>query len=140
MQEQKEFVFRRWVEEVWGKGSEKTIEELFDENGIAEYPTLKGASPIQGVNQFKKLVRWIRGLFNEIDITIEQIAVNENKVLAVCNFSANRIIHKNGKTTETPIKVTSLCQAVIEDGKIVWMWNNINLFGNEDVLVKTFPD
>ncbi len=141
MQEQHESVFRRWVEEVWGKGKENTIEELFDENGIVEYPNLKSISPIEGKRHYKKFVRCIRAMFDDIRITVEQIAVNDNKVFAVCQFSALRKMQESdGRIIHKPINTSGLCQVVIEDGKIVWMWNNINIFGNEDVLSRAYPE
>lgn len=131
MREENESIFRRWVEEVWNKGSEKAIEELFNENGVAAYRYFNVVDkPVHGKTRFKDLVRRIREAFDDIRVTIEQITSERNKVVAVCTFAAKRrLVGSNGSLILTPIEVTGLCQMIIENGKIVEVWNNLDVFG-----------
>lgn len=133
MGEENEAIYHRWIEEVWNKGNDDAIEELFDENGVAEYQYLGKDNPIRGIDGYKKFVRWKRRLFTDIHITIEQIATNGNKVIAVCVLTAN-YRSDDLKDLEKPktIQVSGLCQATFENGKIIRIWNNINLFEDDD--------
>ncbi|MEP6903930.1 MAG: ester cyclase [Actinomycetota bacterium] len=133
MSKENESVFRRWVEEVWNNGKEATIEELFDADGIAEYQYFVGNKPLRGRNRFKGFVRLMRKMFTDLDVTIEQIAADEKKVLAVCQVTAKRRSKEiDGLTTYKSITVSGLCQMIFENGRIIREWNNINLLENSD--------
>jgi predicted ester cyclase len=138
MREENEAIYHRWIEEVWNKGNDDAIEELFDENGVAEYQYLGKDNLIRGIDGYKKFARWKRELCTNIHITIEQIATSGNKVIAVCVLTANC---RNGdlEDLEKPktIQVSGLCQATFENGKIIRIWNNINLFGDDDSNMKS---
>lgn len=133
MSEENEAIFRRWVEEVWVKGKEKTIDELFDDYAAADYTYNLINRPIQGRENYKKFVRFIRGLYTDIHIKIEQIASDENKVIAYCTLQANRrFIGTNNSEQPQLVNVSGLCQVIIENGKIVRTWSNIDLFGTQE--------
>jgi hypothetical protein len=34
-------------------------------------------------------------------------------------------------TVHDPVKVTGLCQVIFENNKIVHIWNNLNIFGED---------
>src|SRR4051812_48739961 len=89
MRELNETIFYRWVDEVWVKGIEETIDELLAEEVVADYPSHLDSKLIYGKEEYKRFFRFIRGLFSDIQITIEQIASDDNKVIALCTFNAN---------------------------------------------------
>jgi predicted ester cyclase len=122
-----EIVFHRWIEEVWNQGDETTIDELFDADGVAAYQFNRGQKPIRGLTRYKKCVRAVREAFSEIKVTIEQIASDGNKVVAVCTFTGRPQPEEEAETSAA-VKVTGLCQMIFENGKIVHIWNNLNLF------------
>lgn len=132
MSQENEEVYRRWVDEVWIKGEKAIIDELFDENGVADYTYNLTNEPIQGRENYKKFVEYVRGLFTDIQVIIEQVASDEQKVIAYCTFKANRrAISEDEAAKPEPVEVSGLCQIIIENGKIISTWSNIDLLGTQ---------
>lgn len=130
MKKKNETILCRWVEDVWNKGCEKTIDELFDDDAVADYPYNSDKTPIYGKEDYKNFVRFIRSLFTDIRVTIEQIASDDQKVIALCTFVANhRKIADENPSVNNQIKVSGLSQIIIENDKITRAWCNIDLFG-----------
>src|ERR1700730_13083912 len=71
---------RRWFDEVWNKGQEATIDKLFAENGVA-YGLGDTDVEIRGPAQFKPFFRNMRGAFPDLQITIEDIVAEADKVM-----------------------------------------------------------
>lgn len=134
MREKNEAIFRRWIEEVWNQGKEKTIDELFAENATANYQYRPGKEPIQGNEEYKKFIRFVRKFFVEILVTVEQVVTEKNKVVAFLEVSARR---RSFGTEDFPapyrIKVSGLCQVIIESDQIIHSWSNIDLLGTNDL-------
>jgi len=131
MSEENEEIFGQWIERVWNQGDERIIDELLDENVVADYPYNIEENPVYGRDGYKRFVRFVRGLFSGIRINIEQIASDENnKVIAFCTFAANRrAVGATSLPTYTSVKTSGLCQMIFENGKIIQVWCNIDLFG-----------
>lgn len=130
MRESNEAIFRRWVDEVWNKGIEKTLDELFDENGVAVYQYFTGDKPIIGINSYKRFFRQVRENLRDLLFTIEQITSDDNKITAVLSLAANRRgSDKDGLTKYTPVNLTGLWQITVENGKILKIWSNVDWFG-----------
>lgn len=129
MSEANEALFRRWVDEVWNKGRERTIDELLVENVVVNYQFHSEENPIEGRENYKKFVRFFRGFFTDILVNIEQIAADENKVVAYCSFRVKPQKSDERQSASEPVKSSGLCQVIIEHSKIVQIWSNIDLFG-----------
>ncbi len=124
--EENELIYRRWIEEVWNKGNEEVIDELFDKDGIAFYPYfVKGDEPIRGIEKFKEFYRLVRENFSGLEIRISDVAVEDNKVVALCFISATQ--ETADLPTDERAELRSLCQFKIKNGKIVEIWNNVDL-------------
>lgn len=121
-----ELLFRRWLEEVWNNGREEVIEELFDENAVALYSCVPSETPVRGIKAFKTFCRYIRHTFAELEVIIEDIISEDEKIIAQCRVSAKKI-NKTEDRGYKEIEVYGLCIVKIRDGKIVEAWNNINL-------------
>lgn len=132
MKEENEGLFCRWVNEVWNEGKETTIDDLFAEDAVADYPYNVENPTIYGKEEYKKFVRFIHELFTDIRVTIEQIVSDKNKVIAHCIFNANRrSAETKGLAVQSEVRVSGLCQVIIENGIIIRAWCNIDLFGIE---------
>ena len=121
-----ELLFRRWLDEVWNKGREEVIEELFDENAVALYSCVPSETPVRGIKTFKAFCRYIRNTFHELEVIIEDIVAEDEKVIAQCRVLAK----KPDKTKDDgyrKIEVSGLCVVKIRDGKIIEAWNNLSL-------------
>ena len=126
MREENESLFRQWVQAVWNEGKFDFIDEYFDHEGVAVYQFSKGIEPIQGRRRFKSFVRLIRSNFAHINVTIDQLAADENKIVAVCTFEGTCPARPDASDART-FKASGLCQLMLENGKIVHLWNNIDL-------------
>jgi hypothetical protein len=133
MREKNEAIFRRWIDEVWNKGIEKTVDELFAENAVANYQYRLGRKPIQGNEEYKKFIRFIRKFFAEILVRVEQVVTEKNKVVAFLEVTAKRR-HFKGAELPVPstIKASGLCQVIIESDQIIQSWSNIDLLGSNE--------
>lgn len=132
--DENELIFRRWVEEVWNQGNEKAIDELFDKDGTANYPYfLKNEEPIRGIEDFKKFFQLVREKFSNLKIETTDLAVVGDKVIAVCMISAipKSIELIKDLTIKEHAAIKCLCQYRIKDGKIVEIWNNVDLNDQE---------
>lgn len=127
-----EAILRRWIEEVWNKGSEKTIEELFDAAGVVVSPATMSETPIRGIDEFKAFYRQIRQIFSDIKVTIGDVFEEGEKVVAFCHFSAKRrLSDSNGTVRLIPVISSGLCQIKVDGGKIYDSWNNFDLFSDK---------
>ncbi|MBS1794084.1 MAG: nuclear transport factor 2 family protein [Acidobacteria bacterium] len=129
-----EAIFYRWIEEVWNQGKEETVDELLADQAIVDYPYHIEKKLIHGRDEYKNFLRVIRGLFFNINIKIEQIVADDRKVIAFCSVTADRRrVEKNGGPVNIPAKTSGLCQMIIEDGKIMQAWCNIDIFGKSEL-------
>ncbi len=128
MNEKNKALFYRWVQEVWEKGNVGVIDEAFAAHGAAVSQFSLKSKALEGPRRYKSFVRLIRRHFKDIRITIDQIATDDQKIVAVCTFQATCAV-ESGETEATAraVKVSGLCQILIEDDKIVHLWNNLDL-------------
>jgi len=133
MIEDNEAFFRRWVDEVWIKGNEEIIDQYLSESAVADFAYNLTDEPILGREKFKKFVRFIRRVYSDIQVNVEQIATDGNKIIAYITFEANQIfISEEILSVPKPVKVSGLSQIIIQDGKITNLWNNLDLFGTQE--------
>jgi predicted ester cyclase len=132
-----ELIYQRWIKEVWNDGNEEAIEELFDEDGVAIYPYfVKGDEPIRGRDDFKKFYKLARKEFSDIKIEISDMTSDGDVITALCAASAKRYdLIDEDTSVITPIEVSGLCRIKFDNGKIVEIWNNIDISDQ----IKTIP-
>lgn len=125
----RERIYRRWIEEVWNQRSEQVLEEVFAENGIAYYPYfLKSDEPICGIEKFKDFFRVVWEHFTDFNIETLDLAITDEKIISLCLIKAvQRDLDSDDPTATQRAEVKCLCQCKIEDGKIVELWNNVDL-------------
>lgn len=129
MTEVNKALVRRWFDEVWNKGVEHVIDELFSGNGIAH--GIGETDPdIHGPNEFKPFVRNLRGAFPDIRIDVED-TVAEGEMVCV------RLVLQGTHTgnglgvppTGRKVRVTGLVMARMLEGQMVEAWNNWDQLG-----------
>ena len=127
MAEENETLLHRWFEEVWNKGSEAAIDEMFAEDGIAHGLNDADGNAIRGCEKFKILHRNFRKAFPNLKITIEETVSEADKIAAVCKVTATHEGEGIGVApTNQPIEFTGLTIVKIKDGKIVEAWNEFD--------------
>ena len=123
-EDNKAFV-RRWFEEVWNKGREEAIDEMFAADGLAH--GLEGDEPIRGAAAFKPFFRKFREAFPEIKVTVEDAIAEGDKVAARCSVRGRHRGDTLGfAATQQPVEFTGMTIVRISQGKIVEAWNNFD--------------
>ena len=124
--ENKAFV-RRWFEEVWNRGREEAIDELFDEQGVAHGLAGEGEPPLRGAEGFKPFFRRFREAFPELEVVVEDTVSEGDKVAARCTVRGRHRGDTLGfKATDSPVEFDGICIVRVRDGKIVEAWNNFD--------------
>ena len=120
-------VVRRWFEEVWNRGREETIDELFDEEGVAHGLADEAGSPLRGAAGFKPFFRRFREAFPEMEVVVEDTVAEGDKVAARCTVRGRHRGDSLGfKATDSPVEFDGICIVRIRNGKIVEAWNNFD--------------
>ena len=79
MSEANKALVRRWFEEVWNQGREKTIDELFAADGVA-HGLGDTEADTRGPEGFKPFFRNLRGSFPDLHMTVEDAIAEGDKV------------------------------------------------------------
>jgi steroid delta-isomerase-like uncharacterized protein len=120
-------LIRRWFEEVWNKGREEAIDELFDEEGVAHGLADVAGGALRGPEGFKPFFRSFREAFPGIEVVVEDTVAEGDRVAARCTVRG----HHRGDTlgfaaTDSPVEFTGIAIVRASGGKIVEAWNNFD--------------
>jgi steroid delta-isomerase-like uncharacterized protein len=124
-------VIQRWFEEVWNKGREEAIDELFAEDGIANGLADETGEPLRGGPAgFKPFFQRFRNAFPDIEVIVEDTVSEGDKIAARCRV---RGTHRGDTlgfvATNNAVDFTGICIVRIRDGKIAEAWNNFDFLG-----------
>ena len=118
---------RRWFEEVWTKGRADAIDEMFAADGIAHGLSDEAGNPLRGPAQFKPFHEIFRGAFPNIEVVVEDMIAEGDKVAARCSVRAKHTgDHLGVVASNAPVDFTGISIVRIKDGKIVEAWNNFD--------------
>jgi steroid delta-isomerase-like uncharacterized protein len=127
MTKENDALIRRWFEEVWNKGREEAIDEMFAEDGVANGLTDESGQALRGPAGFKPFFRKFREAFPEIEVVVEDTVAEGDKVAARCTVRGRHRGDTLGfAATQAPVEFTGICIGRIRDGKIVEAWNNFD--------------
>jgi steroid delta-isomerase-like uncharacterized protein len=127
MSEENKALIHRWFEEVWNKGREEAIDEMFAEDGIAHGLTDEGVEPLRGAAGFKPFFQKFRAAFPDIEVAIEDTISEGDKVAARCVVRGKHQSDSLGfAATQQPMEITGMAMVRVRDGKIVEAWNNFD--------------
>lgn len=120
-------VLCRWFEEVWNKGREEAIDEMFAEEGIAHGLVDESGQELRGPKDYKPFFRRFRGAFPDIKVVIEDCICEGDKAAVRCTVRANHTGDSLGvAATNNPVEFDGLCIVQVKDGQIVEAWNNFD--------------
>ena len=120
-------LLRRWFEEVWNKGREEAIDEMFAADGIAHGLTEGSDKTMRGPVDFKPFFRTFRSAFPEIEVVVEDVIAEGDKVAARCRVRGKHQSDSLGfAATGLPTEFTGIAIVRIQGGKIVEAWNNFD--------------
>ena len=84
MSEENKALIRRWFEEVWNKGREEAIDDMFATDGIAHGLAEEPEKPMRGPRDYKPFYQKFRAAFPEIEVVVEDTIAEGDKVAARC--------------------------------------------------------
>ena len=127
MSEENKAVVRRWFDEVWNQGRSEAIEELFDKYGIAHSLSHDPAQPITGPRDYRPFYDVFRQAFPNINIVIEDMIAEGDKVAARCSVRGKHEGEFRGiAATQAPVEISGITIVRVQNGKIVEAWNNFD--------------
>ena len=127
MSDQNAALIRRWFEEVWNKGREEVIDELFAAEGIAHGLADEAGNDLRGPQDYKPFFRKFRSAFPEIEVVVEDTVSEGDKVAARCLVRGKHQSDSLGfAATGQSTEFTGITIVRIEKGKIVEAWNNFD--------------
>ena len=129
MSEANKALVRRWFEEVWNQGREKTIDELFAADGVA-HGLGDTEADTRGPAGFKPFFRNLRGSFPDLHMTVEDAIAEGDKVMVRVLVKGT---HRGGELgvapTGRPIGIAGIVLVRISGGQIVEAWNSWDQLG-----------
>jgi steroid delta-isomerase-like uncharacterized protein len=127
MDNESRIVMHRWFEEVWNKGREEAIDEMFADEGVAHGLVDENGEELRGSTGFKPFFRRFRDAFPNIEVIIEDCICEGDKSAARCRVRGKHMGQGLGiAATNKPVEFTGLCMVRVKDGKIVEAWNNFD--------------
>ena len=119
-------IARRWFEEVWNQGKPSAIDQMLADNakvhGLGE--------PLSGPKDFKNLQAAYRGAFPDLNIRIDDIIAEEDRVV-VRWFATGT--HKGGTLGVPPtgkkVAFSGIAIARVANDRIVEGWNAFDELG-----------
>lgn len=122
-----ETLAHRWFEEVWNKGREDAIDEMFAVDGIAHGLFDERGNELRGPEGYKPFFRNFRKSFPDITVTIEDAVVEGDRIAVRCIVRGTHAGDGIGvAATNQPVEFTGMTIIRIEGGKIVEAWNNFD--------------
>lgn len=127
MSEETKSILHHWFEEVWNKGREEAIDELFAPDGIAHGLADEHGQMLRGPDGFKPFFKKFREAFPNIQVTVEDCISEGDKVAARCTVRASHTGHSLGvAATGNAVEFTGMSIVRVREGKIVEAWNNFD--------------
>ncbi len=118
---------RRWFEEVWNKGREEAIDEMFDAEGVAHGLTDESGAELRGPAHFRVFHRRFREAFPGVEVVVDDAISEGDKVAARCTVRGRHEGDSLGfAATKQPVEFTGMTFARVRGGKIVEAWNNFD--------------
>lgn len=120
-------LIHRWFEEVWNKGREEAVDEMFAEDGVAHGLADAKDLKLRGPEGFKPFFRKFREAFPDIQVTVEDCITEGDRIAARCTVRASHTGAGLGvAATNRPVEFTGITIVRVRDGKIVEGWNNFD--------------
>ena len=124
MSDENKVLMARWFEEVWNKGRADAVDEMLAADGIVHGLSAEAGVPLRGPAGFKPFHETFRGAFPEIQVTVEDMIAEGDKVAARCSVRGTHAGDNLGiAATNAAVEFHGMSIIRIADGKIVEAWN-----------------
>lgn len=120
-------LLRRWFEEVWNKGRAEAIVEMFAADGHAYGLSDEPGKIMKGPPDFTPFHSVFRGAFPNIEVIVEDMIAEGDKVAARCSVRGKHTgDHLGIAASNASVDFTGMVIVRIKDGKFVEAWNNFD--------------
>lgn len=117
----------RWFEEVWNKGRTDAIDEMLAADGVVHGLSAEAGVPLKGPAGFRPFHETFRGAFPGIQVTVEDLIAEGDKVAMRCSVRGTHSgDHLGIAATNAPVEFHGMGIVRIAGGKIVEAWNNFD--------------
>jgi predicted ester cyclase len=100
---------------------------MFAADGIAHGLSDNPENPLKGPAGFKPFHETFRSAFPDIEVIVEDIITEGDKVVARCSVHGRHTgDHLGVAATNVPVEFTGITIARIKDGMIIEAWNNFD--------------
>ena len=126
--EKNKALFRRYVEEAWGKGNVEVADEIFASRYVSHQPD--GSEEERGPEVVKQFLRQYRGAFPDLQITIEdQIAEGDKVATRWSSRGTHQGEFRGIAPTGNEVALTGIGIFRFSEGKVVESWDNFDQLG-----------
>ncbi len=122
-------LIRRWFDEVWNKGMETTIDELFPPEGVI-WGVSRPEVAAHGPQEFKAFHRAMRSACPDVQIALEQVVQEGDTAFARWTLTMTHTNEGMGiAPTNKKLRLCGMTACRVRDGKILEGWNNWDQVG-----------
>lgn len=116
----------RMDKEIYEKKNLDAADEVYSPDVVRHSPTVP--EPIRGLEAWKERVREIQAAFPDVEVSVEDMLVEGNKVAQRWVMKGTHQGEFNGiSATGKQVTFTGINFARIEDGKVAEQWTEVNL-------------
>jgi len=127
MSEENKALVRRWFEEVWNKGRSDAIDEMLATEGVVHGLSEDAQTPLNGPPGFKPFHEKFRGAFPDINVAVEDLIAEGDKVAVRCSVRGKHTgDHLGIVASNAPVEFGGIAIVRIKDNKIVEAWNHFD--------------
>ena len=127
--EENKSIARRWNEEIWNKGNLASIDDLFTEDFVFNYPPSGAAPDREGYKQF---ITTNFDTWADIHCNIDDMIAEEDKVAVRWTWRGTHkgeFVLMETAPTGKQVTMTGISVIHIVDGKIVEEWTEQDMLG-----------
>ena len=117
-------LLHRWFDEVWNQKREEAIDEMMTEDVVIHG---LGDEPIVGRENFKPFFRSFSSAFPDIQVTVEDVITDGNKMSCRCTVRGTHTGDGLGfAPTNQPVEFSGGGMCTLENGKFKEVWNEFD--------------
>jgi predicted ester cyclase len=125
--EQNKALMQRWFDEVWNKGRTDAIDEMMAADAVAHGLSDDVSTPLIGPVGFKPFHEKFCGAFPNIEVIVEDMIAEGDKVAARCSVRGRHTGDQLGvAVSNATVEFTGIYIVLIRDGKFIVAWNNFD--------------
>ena len=127
MSEANKALVQRWFEEVWNQGNGEVIDELLAQDAVIHGLIDGAGNPVTGASGFHDFHQQFRGAFADINVAIEDVIAEGDRVVARCHVQGHHTgDHLGIAATNAPVDFGGIAIVRIANGQIAEAWNQFD--------------